>query len=154
MTKRLPARQVTEILRCHDFGVADKATPRGNLTVLGFDDPARGRSIVLRCGAREAQRSSPLEEFQAEAMLAELGHDAAHDEKQRRTLAHLLVKASRMYEETGIDRFELGLVFVHRDTYTVGHAAIWSTHKPKLERRLAPHAHDDKSRGYLPTGKQ
>lgn len=153
MTKALSTDQVAEILRQYEFCVADKTTPAGNLTILAFDDPAYGRSVVLRCSAGEVKRRSPLGEYQAEAMLKEFGHEVAHDEHQRRALAHMLVKASRLYEETGIDRLELDLVFVHRDTYTIARATI-STHEPKLQRRLAPHAHDDRSRGYRPSGKQ
>jgi hypothetical protein len=151
MTKRLSVPQVAKILQHYEIGVTRQAKLDGNISLYGFDDPGQGRTIVLRAGTRESRRMSPLSEDQAEAMLAEIGHDAAHGEKERRTIAHLLVKTSQLYEETGIDRFELGLVLVHQDTFLVGNARMWSTRKPIVPNRLAAHAHDNRGRGPGPS---
>jgi hypothetical protein len=105
----------------------------------------------LHSGAHMAHRLLPLEEFQAEEMVAGFvpAHGHHSSEKQLRTLAHLLVKISHMYVESGMERCDLE-VALHENGYCVCSAQIKTLHELHVPKRVV---HDRKQTGYQPTGK-
>jgi hypothetical protein len=123
------------------------------LTVAVHDDQTQGKIIQVRSGAHEAHRLMPLDESQAEAMVAPPflgGASHHHTEVARRMLAHLLVKVSHMCVDSGIERCELD-VSLHENEYHVLKADITSPHALHVTKRVV---HDRRSEGYRPSGKQ
>ena len=77
----------------------------------------------------------------------------ASSEQSLRMLAHLFVKASKMYEESGMDDFVLW-IRVHDNGYKVIDAAMTAERMPEIAHRLGKHAHDRWSYDYHPSGRQ
>ena len=124
-----------------------------HVTIAVYDDPAQGKIIQARSGAHEAHRLMPLGESEAEAMAAPpflSGASHHHAEKSRRMLAHLLVKVSHMYVDSGMERCTLD-VRLHENEYHVVKAELESRHALHATKRAN---HDRKSEGYHPSGNQ
>jgi hypothetical protein len=147
-----------EFLKSYDIrtvgsgrGDAPSAAAGITMKIAAYDDPVRGKIIDLRSGAHHAERLMPLEEFQAEEMVARFvsAHEHHGGEKELRTLAHLLVKVSHMYLESGIERCDLD-VSLHENGYSVRSAQIRSAHPLHVTKRVV---HDPKQAIYQPTGK-
>jgi hypothetical protein len=154
MSYTLEKREAQELLRRYEIRVAEKpAEPGPDLVLEGYEDEHHGHVLALRGGSHAAHRPLPLTEPDAESMLDAFssGRSVAHDHKSRTMLTHLLLKAARMYEETGIERFNL-IVRVRDNGYLVRDITIWTNGEPHVTHRLAPHAHDypPRSYGYRP----
>jgi hypothetical protein len=126
-----------------------------DVVIAGSGDAADGKMIALRSGAHEARRLVPLGEASAEALVAGFQpyRHRPHDERTRRMLEHLLLRVSEFFEESGVEGFEL-TVRLHENSYTVIDAELTAPRPLRLSKRLDPHAHDRKSRGYHPAGRQ
>lgn len=125
-----------------------------DITVYGNERNA-GKLLKFISGAHSVERMCPVSEDAAESMLAEFRSHRAlgSNEKAVRTLAHLFVKTSKMYCESGIDAFKL-LVRVHDNGYKVIDAVMTAERMPKIKARLGHHALDRKSYDYRPSGNQ
>jgi hypothetical protein len=150
MAHALAEHEAQVVLRRYEIRVAEKPPEPGpDLVVAGYEDEHHGRVIALHGGAHAARRHLPLSEADAESMLDAFSSERsiAHDHKSRAMIAHLLLKAAKMYEETGIDRFGM-IARVHDNGYLVRSVTMWSNGEPHVTPRLTPHAHDNPPRAY------
>jgi len=142
--------EAQKLLRRYEIRVAEKpAEPGPDLVLEGYEDEHHGRVIALHGGAHAARRRLPLTQPDAASMLDAFSSErsVAHDHKSRAMLTHLVLKAALMYEETGIERFNL-IVRIRDNGYLVRHVTIWTNSEPHVTPRLAPHAHDNPPRSY------
>lgn len=80
------------------------------VTIDGVSDPVYGPSIRLKISGRRSARTAPVDEFEAESLVAE--YRSAHlfsDDEMDRTLVRLLMKCSKLYQDSGINEFHLVL---------------------------------------------
>lgn len=122
---------------------------------LEGDERNGERIIRLLAGSHEVERFCPLSEDIAEGMLRDVrsSRSIASNEQSVRMLAHLFVKASQMYVESGMDDFVLW-IRVHDNGYKVIDAAMTAERMPEIAHRLGKHAHDRWSYDYHPSGRQ
>lgn len=134
---------------------AHEEVERGSDITLSGEVTRDGKILRFISGSHSVERPCPLPEFAAESMLDELrSHKGlGSNEKSVRTLAHLFVKAAKMYFESGIEEFVLH-VRVHDNGYKVVDASMKTERMPKIKARLGHHALDRKSYDYHPSGKQ
>lgn len=81
------------------------------VTIDGMPDPQAGPSIRLKVSGRRSARMVPVSECEAETLVAEFHaeHLLPADAKVDRTLVHLLVKCSKLYQDSGISELHLVL---------------------------------------------
>jgi hypothetical protein len=125
------------------------------ISISGDSDLDAGRTIAIRGGTSSFRRMVPLGEAGAAILADHLNgnHHPANSENGRRMLEHVLLRASNMFVESGIDTFHLD-VRLHDNSYTVVHASMTAKKPPHLKKRLSPHAHDRKGTAYRPSGRQ
>ena len=138
-----------EFLREHGIRVPGarartRATEGADVVVDCRNDPMLGRIVELRSGAHRVHRLTPLDAYQAAAMLGELESKGgiAHDAKTIRTIEHLLLRADAAFAEDAVERVLLAPVRLHDGTYDVLDATVEASRPIHLNRRLDRHARD------------
>jgi hypothetical protein len=121
---------------------------------LAGDEHDGKKHIRLFSGSHEVDRVCPLSEDIAEEMLQGLRSrkSIASSGQALRMLAHLCVRASKMYEESGIQDFVLW-IRVHDNGYKVVDAKMSTERIPEIAHRLGKHGHDRWSYDYHPAGR-
>ena len=113
------------------------------VTIDGVPDPEYGPSIRLKISGRRSARMCPVTEFEAETLVAEFHTEPLlpADPKLDRTLVHLLVKCSKLYQDSGISELHL-VLYVTPQGYRTHAVYMLRARNLAIRRRLAPGAHD------------
>lgn len=135
--------------------LAQDEVEHGSEIALSGRETRDGKVLRFVSGSHTVERHCPLSESAAESMLDAFrsSKGLGSNEKAVRTLAHLFVKAAKMYSESGIVKFALR-VRVHDNGYKVIDAAMATERMPEIKARLGHHARDRKSYDYHPSGRQ
>lgn len=112
-------------------------------TIDGIADPEYGPAIRLKISGRRSTRMCPVTEFEAETLVAEFHAEQLLpvDPKMDRTLVHLLVKCSKLYQDSGISELHL-VLYVTPQGYRTHAVYMLRARNLAIRRRLAPGAHD------------
>ncbi len=113
------------------------------ITIDGVADPEFGPSIRLKISGRRSARMCPVTEFEAETLVAEFHAEQllAVDPKVDRTLVHLLMKCSKLYQDSGISELHL-VLYLTPQGYRTHAVYMLRTRNVSIRRRLSPGAHD------------
>lgn len=113
------------------------------VTIDGVVDPEFGPSIRLKVSGKRSARMVPVTEFEAETLVAEFHAEQllAVDAKTDRTLVHLLMKCSKLYQDSGISELHL-VLYVTPQGYRTHAVYMLRTRNVAIRRRLAPDSHD------------
>jgi hypothetical protein len=114
------------------------------LHVVCLRDRVLGDRIIVSSGRARWTRACPLSPENAKALAAEIADERAlpHASQELETLVHLLLRCSRLFADEGLARLRLAPVYVRRNDYHIGSAAMASTSHIAAHKRLEPHAHD------------
>lgn len=112
-------------------------------TVDGVVDPEFGPSIRLKISGKRSSRVVPVSECEAESLVAEFHAEnlLPDDTKADRTLVHLLVKCSKLYQDSGISELHL-VLFVTPQGYRTHAVYMLRTRHVAVRRRLSPDSRD------------
>lgn len=113
------------------------------VTIDGMLDSEFGPAIRLKISGKRSLRMCPVTEYEAQALVAEF-HTASllpADPKVERTLVHLLVKCSKLYQDSGISELHL-VLYVTPQGYRTHAVYMLRARNLAIRRRLAPGAHD------------
>jgi hypothetical protein len=118
---------------------ADAGIP---VTIDGISDPEFGASIRLKISGRRSLRMCPLTEFEAETLVAEFHneHLIPADPKIDRTLIHLLLKCSKLYQDSGISELHL-VLYLTPQGYRTHAVYMLRARNLSIRRRLDSSAH-------------
>lgn len=119
---------------------ADAGIP---VTIDGVADAEFGPSIRLKISGRRSLRMCPVTEFEAETLVNEFHAEPLlpDDSKIDRTLVHLLLKCSKLYQDSGISELHL-VLYVTPQGYRTHAVYMLRTRNLAIRRRLASGAHD------------
>jgi hypothetical protein len=135
--------------------LAQDAVDRGtDVTVDGAEVEKVGHKVVgLTTPSHSARRTIPLDDAEADELVTHFRelHRRGRGERTRRMVARLLARASRFFEDSGIDGFKLSPVRIHENSYTVLDAVVTTQRRIHVKKRAA---HDEKTVGFVPSGKQ
>lgn len=121
-------RMVREAGTTYQHILAQEATEHGtDITISGATDDALGKTIALHSATHAIQHMIPLDAGGAETLVRNFEgfHHHGSREKTRLMLEHLLVKVSKLFEETPVTAFQLD-VRLHENSYTVIDASMTS----------------------------
>jgi hypothetical protein len=145
MARPLDHEETLALLKHYDIDVHEGHRQAGmEIVVAGESKRDSEPAITVTVGAHTARRICPVTEFLAEGLVAELKEPHLKAASQAgRTIAHLIVKASRMQVESELVSFTL-TALLEGDHYEVApkSIAIEGSHTTKIPHRLEPHAHD------------
>jgi hypothetical protein len=145
MTKYLELDDAVAILKHYEVDVAEGHVRKGiSIAVSGAPTPAAEAAITVTIGDHRANRIVPVTDFLAEGLVGELAEPLLKPGSQlARTIAHLIVKLSRMYVESHLAAFSL-TALLEGDHYEIVPKSIelQGTHATTIPHRLDPHAHD------------
>lgn len=118
------------LLAHHD---ADTGIP---VTIDGVADPQYGPSIRLKIAGRRSMRTSPLSEMDAQALVEEFHAEQllAEDPPLDRTLVQLLLKCSKLYQDSGISELHL-VVYLTPQGYRTHAVYMLRTRNVVIRRR-------------------
>ncbi|TAM73559.1 hypothetical protein EPN44_13545 [bacterium] len=127
-------------------------------TFGGRGEPLLTLSVGKAAGGDVPERTSqacPVGEDEAIAMIERLrGRQAiVHGTQGKSMLAHLLVRASRLFVGQDLTEMRLAPIVLHGNTYEVVDATMAARHSVEVPRELARRAHDVKGY-YKPSGRQ
>ncbi|HEY8320623.1 MAG TPA: hypothetical protein VIG46_02360 [Candidatus Baltobacteraceae bacterium] len=114
--------------------------------IYGFVDRGGAKAIAIAHGAKRVERACPLDEKTVAAMVEEVfGSTAYRDASFERLIAHLLERASHLYESVGIDSFRLESIHLHPTGYDIARALAFRTGtlhlgRPKEKREIVFHS--------------
>jgi hypothetical protein len=113
------------------------------VTIDGVADPEFGPSIRLKISGRRSSRMCPVNEFEAQTLVAEFHAEQLLpvDPKTDRTLVHLLTKCSRLYTDSGISELHL-VLYLTPQGYRTHAVYMLRTRTVSIKKRLSPNAHD------------
>lgn len=114
------------------------------LHIVCVDDPLFGKRLVVSSNRRRWTLGCPLSPDHAAGLVRELRESGVLP-KDRQTLEmveHLLLRCSALFTEHALQRLRLAPVYVRRNDYQVGGAAMNSSARISAVKRLEPHAHD------------
>lgn len=122
---------------------ADAGIP---VTIDGVVDAHSGPSMRLKISARRSSRACPVTEFQAETLVAEFRAEnlLPADTKPDRTLVHLLMKCSKLYQDSGISELHL-VLYLTPQNYRTHAVYMLRTRNVSVRGKLAPGAHSRKN---------
>jgi hypothetical protein len=108
------------------------------VTIDGIVDPDIGPSMRVKISGKRASRAVPLDEPQAQALLAEFHAEKllAPDLKSDLTLAHLLVKCAKLYRDSGVSELHL-LLYLTPQGYRTHAVYMLRTRNIAPRRRVA-----------------
>ncbi len=124
-----------------DSSAAARGGREGNLCIVRSD----GRDIaVLTVGNGRADGPVPHNLAEALAIVQMLRAKAAipDDASFEHMLGDLLVKATKLFEESGATKFELGSLRLHPTSYHAGSATLIHDKPLHVGARLEPDSHD------------
>ena len=113
----------------------------GNLCILHTGD----RDLaVFTIGEHRAEGAPPHDFAEALPMIEQLRAEGGvpNDASFEHMLADLLVKATKLYEESGATKFELASLHLHPTSYHIGEATLIHDKPLHVTARLEPHSHD------------
>jgi hypothetical protein len=119
---------------------ADAGIP---VTIDGISDPEFGPSIRLKISGRRSLRMCPVSEFEAETLVAEFHTEdlLPADPKMDRTLMSLLLKCSKLYQDSGISELHL-VLYLTPQGYRTHAVYMLRARNLSIRRRLDSGAHD------------
>jgi len=134
--------------------VQDAVPPGTEVAIEGSVDQALEKVIAVRSQTHRVEQMAPLDSAGAATLAAnfEAHHHHGSREHVRRMLEHLLLKVSRFFEESAIERFELDPVRLHENTYAVLDAIVVGS-RPLHVKHDESDARDRKGH-YRPSGRQ
>jgi hypothetical protein len=145
MAKRLDHDASIALLKRYEIDVFEGHRLTGQSIVFAGEAKSDAEpSITATIGSHSARRICPVTPFLAEGLVAELKEPRLKADSQAgRTIAHLIVKLSRMHLESSLDAFTI-TALLEGDHYEVlpDGIAIDASHKTEIPRRLGAHAHD------------
>ncbi len=105
--------------------------------------------------AEHVSQACPIEEAEALAMIERLrGREAiVHGAQGQSMLAHLLMRASRLFVAQDLTEMHLAPIVLHENTYEVVDATMAARHAVSVPHDLTRRAHDVKGY-YKPSGRQ
>jgi hypothetical protein len=106
------------------------------VTIDGVADPQYGPSVRLKIAGRRSMRTCPVSEFEAESLVAEFHaeHLLDADPVADRALAALLVKCSKLYQDSGINEFHI-VVYLTPQGYRTHAVYMLRTRNVAIRRR-------------------
>lgn len=111
-------------------------------TIDGVVDPEFGPSIRLKSSGKRSARTVPVTEFEAETLVAEFhAENLSVDPKADRTLVHLLMKCSKLYQDSGISELHL-VLYLTPQGYRTHAVYMLRMRNVAIRRRLVPESHD------------
>lgn len=113
------------------------------VTLDGVADPELGPAIRLKISKQRGMRMCPVTEYEAETLVDEF-HAAGilpPDEKRDHTLAHLVVKCSKLYTDSGIGELHL-VLYLTPQGYRTHAVYMLRARNVSVKKRLTPNAHD------------
>ena len=112
-----------------------------NLCIVRKND---GGTLTVMIGDKSATADLPRGLTGACRIVERLRSQAAlpNDPSLEHMLADLLVKAARLFEETGATRFELSSLRLHPASYHIGKATLLHEKPLHVKERLEPDSHD------------
>jgi hypothetical protein len=119
------------------------ADPGIPITIDGVADDELGRSIRLKVAGRRASRVCPLTEADAQALLADLQAENVLpvDPRSDRTVAQLLMKCSKLYQDSGVSELHL-VLYLTAQGYRTHAVYMQRTRNVSIRGRLAPSVRD------------
>ena len=113
------------------------------VTIDGISDPEFGPSIRLKVAGRRSLRMCPVSEFEAETLVAEFHTEQLlpADSKMDRTLMTLLLKCSKLYQDSGISELHL-VLYLTPQGYRTHAVYMLRARNLSIRRRLDSSAHD------------
>ena len=119
----------------------DRGTP---LTISCVNDLMHGPLITLGHGRFRASHACPLTAESAAGIAGHM-HEAGllpAAGQERKTLEHLLMRASELYVEENLERMLLSPVYLRENDYRIGGIQMERQSEVVEHRRLTPDAHD------------
>lgn len=109
------------------------------ITIDGVADAELGPAVRLKIGGRRSARMCPLAEVDAESLVAEFHNEnvLAADPKADRTLVQLLMKCSKLYQDSGISEFHL-VLYLTPQGYRTHAVYMLRTRNVSVRRRIPP----------------
>jgi hypothetical protein len=134
-------RTATRLLRIYGIStpVMDDGTPAARnaalstpVTIDGVSESESCRSIRLKIDGKRCARTCPISDVDAQSLVSEFHMQGKAD----RTLVQLLVKSSKLYEDSGISELHL-LLYLTEDGYRT-HAVYMLRRRSIPARRALP----------------
>jgi len=121
-----------------------KAARRGRMANLLIAREENAEILTLTVGGKRTRSNRPHDLAEARAIVVALRSAAAlpDDPSFEHMLADLLVKAAKLFEETGATRFELSSLRLHPTSYHIGKATLLHDKPLHIKARLEPDSHD------------
>jgi hypothetical protein len=121
-----------------------KASRGGRVADLLIAREEDAEMLTLTVGEKRTRSNLPHDLAEARAIVGTLRSEAAlpNDPSFEHMLADLLMKAARLFEETGATRFELSSIRLHPTSYHVGKATLLHEKVLHVKARLKPDSHD------------
>ena len=126
------------------FGAHHDANVGIPVTIDGVSDPEFGPSIRLKISGRRAARMCPVTEFEAETLVAEFHAENLlnADPKADRTLVTLLLKCSKLYQDSGVSELHV-LLYLTSLGYRTHAVYMLRTRNIAIRRRINRDPHED-----------
>jgi hypothetical protein len=128
-------------VRGSDSMKASRGGRMANLCIAREDGAER---LILTVAGKRADGNLPHDLAGARAIVGTLRSEAAlpDDPSFEEMLADLLVKAAKLFEETGATRFELSSLRLHPTSYHIGKVTLLHDKPLHVKARLEPDSHD------------
>lgn len=147
---RVPKNAVDALLARYRIHTSLAGEPHADLArgvplrILCLDDSLLGKRIVIASNRERFERACPISEDDARQLVSELREQGVlpNHVQELQMLEHLLVRCSQLFVDEGLRRLRLAPVYIRRNDYRVGGAAMTSASHISAVKRLDPHAHD------------
>jgi len=145
MARPLDREESVAVLKRYEIDIFEGHRQTGQPIVFTGDAKRDTEpTITATIGAHSARRICPVTDFLAEGLVGELKEPRLKPDSQAgRTIAHLIVKLSRMHVESSLVAFSL-TALLEGDHYEVqaDSISIEASSTTTIPHRLTPHAHD------------
>lgn len=153
MSVFLTGHQVDSLLKQHHINIihiAGHPVPGIRAIIEGVHNLAGEKNIAISIAHHRAERLWPIGQYEAQTIVDELHRRGLvpADEHVRRTLEHLLVHSSSLYDVDYVQAFRLGPLFLDGQGYTLRAATITAARHPHVVAPLAGDAHDRKAAAF------
>jgi len=108
------------------------------ITIDGVYEPDGGRIIRLKIAGRRLGRRCPLSEIEAQSLIGEFTADEllTDEPRMQRTLLQLLVKCSKLYQDSGVSELHL-VLYLTPAGYRTHAVYMLRTRNVSIRKRLS-----------------
>lgn len=108
------------------------------VTIDGVCEPEAGRMVRLKIAGRRSGRACPVSESDAQGLIAEFTADQVLPDEARmqRTLLQLLMKCSKLYQDSGVSELHL-VLYLTLAGYRTHAVYMLRTRSVSIRKRLS-----------------